>query len=170
MRRFRGSARAGHWLKRSKAKKRRRFKKVIRAAHHRLAAARALLVAAYRRDAIYLGGYVVECGLKALILDRSPKIEFEETFRLLTTSGAKGHDFGFLRELYTRRFFGLPLTGDVKLPSKIVFPVAIADALRRVWSWETIQRYETTLVPYADAADFLAAVELILEWVERSIS
>ena len=77
---------------------------------------------------MYLGGYVVECSLKALILSWSPPKEFEETLSLLTGVGAEGHDFEYLKALLKRRRFGFPLTGpaDHLPPDSQLFPGARA--------------------------------------------
>ena len=44
-----------------------------RAADQRLTTAAFLLENGFHLDAVYLGGYGIECGLKALILKRTPR-------------------------------------------------------------------------------------------------
>src|SRR5437660_7921178 len=77
------------------------FQKV---AGQRLTTAQTLLREKLTLDAQYLGGYTVECSLKALILHRTPDPgKFEKLTRL--TSGAKMHRpevlLGELRDLGT---------------------------------------------------------------------
>lgn len=44
----------------------------------------------YNVDAMYLGGYAMECSLKALILHRTPPAKREETFKKIA-KGSKMH-------------------------------------------------------------------------------
>src|SRR4051794_10616300 len=61
-----------------------------RAAAQRLTAAETLLRGKVTLDAQYVGGYTVECSLKALILEFTPKNDRPHKLRSIST-GAKMH-------------------------------------------------------------------------------
>jgi len=101
--------------------------------------------------AVYLAGYAVECGLKALLLSSSPPqkhLEVVESFR-----GKNGHNFESLRARYERQGGPVP-------------PRGIAKALAFVNLWTTDLRYHAGMTPPAEAGKFLEAVELIIDWTE----
>lgn len=108
------------------------------------------------RDAVYLAGYSVECALKALILQRTPRRSFKAMYEKLT-QGKKAHDFEFLKGILQRA------------PVNFVIPVDTAEWLLRVNSWSTDLRYEVGLSPYDEARDFIEATQQICEWVERNL-
>ena len=71
--------------------------------------------------AVYIGGYAVECALKAVLLARTPRTRHQkvkETFR-----GQVGHDFDWLRAQIRARGVSLPVevTGrlEIGLPSRL---------------------------------------------------
>jgi hypothetical protein len=146
------------------------IRKFERAADQRFTAADFLVENGYHRDGTYLGGYVVECALKALILSWSPRGEFDETLRLSTGVGAKGHDFEYLKDLLKRRKFGFPLVGRADgIPGDAeVVPRPVLRSLARVSAWDTAERYEVSAVKYVDARGFLEAVVAIRDWARRS--
>ena len=128
-----------------------------RAATQRLDAARLLLESqgGSHLDAVYLAGYVVECALKALILARTPAKNRAATCQELT-SGAKPHNFDFLRWVLSQK--GCPLPEAIRFDLKI---------LRDRWS--TDLRYAAKLVSYREAKEFMKRVQSIYEWVERTL-
>src|SRR5262249_37257887 len=142
------------------------IRKFQKAADQRFTTAEFLLENEYHRDAMYLGGYVVECSLKALILKWSPVTEFEETLSLLTEVGAKGHDFEYLKAQLKRRKFGFPLTGPAEgmPPDSALFPADVRRSLTRVSTWDTSQRYEVSLVRFKEADEFVTAVKTVRDW------
>jgi hypothetical protein len=73
-------------------------KRLRRVAGHRFEEARFLLDKGnYTTGAAYLGGYAVECALKALILSNDPpSTDPEETIAEFVAVGGKGHNFDFL--------------------------------------------------------------------------
>lgn len=99
--------------------------------------------------AIYLGGYAVECILKALWLSRVPprqRAKVIESFR-----GERGHDLEWLKVQYKKR-------GGEN------FSPAIARAFGRVRSWGTHLRYKPGTAKVRDAKAFLRAVEEMIAW------
>jgi HEPN domain-containing protein len=108
----------------------------------------------YYLDAVYLAGYAVECSLKALIFRRTSNRAFEKMYEEVT-SGKKAHDFEFLKGLLKRPAINL------------VFPKEVMEPFRRVASWSTDLRYESGILEYDEANEFLDAVTVIRTWVER---
>jgi hypothetical protein len=107
-------------------------------------------------DAIYLAGYTVECGLKALILNRTSRSKQAGTFQELS-SGAKSHNFEYLELMLRLR--GCPL------------PLQCKESLKRVVGiWSTELRYASRIESSRSAKDFLDNVRTIHSWVERSLS
>lgn len=72
----------------------REVRRFQRAAQQRLAEAQFLLEHNYTTAAVYLGGYAVECALKALILSSEPVTKHRDT--LLSFRGTRGHSFDWL--------------------------------------------------------------------------
>ena len=128
----------------------------LRAAAQRLGAAEALLSAAFTLDAQYLGGYTIECSLKALILDRTPEAGRDKTLKRITT-GATMH---------------LPetLLGELRnLDEELRLPLEILKRLRRS-NWSTRMRYETGRRATGETKGFLKTVKAIYHWVEAGLS
>jgi HEPN domain-containing protein len=125
-----------------------------RAAVQRLEAARFLLDSEAFLDAVYLAGYVVECALKALILERTPVSKRGEACRELT-SGARAHNFDVLS--------GLLKVKGCTIPDEIEECLAsLAD------QWRTDLRYVGTFVPRREAERFIDQVRSVYEWMQRS--
>ena len=128
------------------------------AAGQRLEAALFLLRdSAHYRDAIYLAGYSIECAVKALILQRTPKNSFAEMFDALT-HGKKAHDFEYLKGILVRAPINLTIPGDV------------TEQLMVANYWTTSIRYEVALVEYDEAKEFLDAAQFLYQWAERNLS
>jgi len=136
----------------------------------RLDDARALLETgqnARSNGAMYMGGLVIECLLKALLLDRHPNLQGavdpvtlsrpdREAHRLLYR-----HDLdemlAFLPEVRTR----LESTGNA--PGGSLWP-----AFRDVCAeWTIYARYSTLQAPIAEARRFLRTVGEVKEWLRR---
>jgi hypothetical protein len=79
-----------------------------RAAAQRLTTAEFLLRNRYNLDAMCLGGYTIECTLKALILKLTPDQELAETSKMLS-SGSRMHSAETLGEILKKRGRALPL-------------------------------------------------------------
>ena len=128
-------------------------RKFHRAATERLEDARVLHAAGRDQAAIYLAGYSVECGLKALLVERTPAAG--RPARLLTFRGVHAHDYRWLR---------------VRLAAAGVFPgAAERTALDAVRFWSTSLRYDPSRGDVTAARGFIAAAATILGWVERSL-
>ena len=125
----------------------------LKVAAQRLTTAETLLREKLTLDAQYLGGYTVECSLKALILHRTPDPDKSEKLKRLT-SGAKMHSpdvlLGELRDLGT------------------VLPLEIAKRMRR-FDWTTDLRYETGRRDTGETVAFLKTAKAIYDWVEGQV-
>lgn len=124
-----------------------------RAAAQRLTTAETLLREKHTLDAQYIGGYVVECSLKALILHQTPDPDKPDTLRHIS-SGARMHRpevlLGELRDL------GVSL------------PLGIAKRMRRFY-WSTDLRYETGRCDTGETVAFLKTAKAIFDWVEAQL-
>ncbi len=125
----------------------------LKVAAQRLTTAETLLREKLTLDAQYLGGYTVECSLKALILQRTADVDQPEKLKLLT-SGATMHRpdilLGELRNLGT------------------ALPLEIAKRMRR-FDWATNLRYETGRRDTGETIAFLNTAKAIYEWVEAQV-
>ncbi len=128
------------------------FQKV---AGQRLTTAEALRRAKLNLDAQYLGGYTVECSLKALILELTPDANRAEVLAKITT-GAKMHRsevlLGELRDL------------------GVALPIDLARRIRRfAKSWTVDLRYETGRRDSGETAALLTTAKAIYDWVEGQL-
>ena len=124
-----------------------------RAAAQRLDVARVLLREKLTLDAQYIGGYTVECSLKALILHLTPAADKPDALLRLTT-GAAMHRPDVLR-------------GELrKLGASL--PLALAVRLRR-FAWTTDLRYETGRRDTGETVAFLATAKAVYDWVEGQL-
>jgi HEPN domain-containing protein len=101
---------------------------------------------------IYIAGYSVECGLKALILSTEP----DSGRKLLADSfrGSGWHNIHRLIEVYIDRKGTRP-------------PPEIAKALTYVSDeWSVDLRYLAGERPFRDARQFIKSTELILGWIK----
>jgi len=125
----------------------------LKVAAQRLITAETLLREKLTLDAQYLGGYTVECSLKALILHRTPDPDKPDKLKRLT-SGATMHRpdvlFGELRNLGT------------------ALPLEIAKRMRR-FDWTTDLRYETGRRDTGETIAFLKTAKAIYDWVEGQV-
>ncbi|MEX0775383.1 MAG: HEPN domain-containing protein [Phycisphaeraceae bacterium] len=121
-----------------------------KAAAQRLTTAETLLREKLTLDAQYLGGYAVECSLKALILHLTPEPDKPAKLRLIT-AGAKMHRpdvlLGELRDL------------------GILLPLEIARRMRH-FDWTTDLRYESGRRDTGETIGFLKTTKAIYDWVE----
>lgn len=103
--------------------------------------------------AMYLGGYTVECMLKALLLSSVPvgsQNALMKSFR-----GSIAHNYDWLRN---------------ELRAKgIEFPAIVARQLLIVNSWSTELRYLAGTKKAREVQVFLNAAAQLLEWVERKL-
>ena len=124
-----------------------------KAAVERLEAAKTLLRESFTLDAQYIGGYTVECSLKALIVELTSEADKLDMLRRIT-SGARMHQpsvlLGELRDL------------GVELPR---------DLARRMvrFDWSTDLRYETGRRDTGETTAFLNTARAIYDWVEGKL-
>lgn len=127
-----------------------------RAAWQRLEAGQFLggnVQGAFGLDAIYLGGYAIECALKAMLLANTPDKKKADVYQAFA-SGKEGHNLETLkRELEAARCR--------------ISPEILRDLVATRY-WTTEMRYETRLVARDDVAAFLKSTRKIVDWMERS--
>jgi HEPN domain-containing protein len=125
----------------------------LQAAAQRLTTAETLLRQDLTLAAQYIGGYVVECSLKALILQLTPGPRKTQKLHELTR-GAIMHKpevlLGELRKL------------GVSLPPKI------AKRMRR-FDWKADLRYETGRRDYGETKGLLKTANAIYDWVKGQL-
>lgn len=126
------------------------FQKV---AAQRLTTAETLLRAKLTLDAQYIGGYTVECSLKALILNLTLSPDKPNTLQRIT-AGARMHRPDVL--LGELRNFGVAL------------PLEIAKRMRR-FDWTTDLRYETGRRDTGETIALLNTAKAIYDWVEGQL-
>ena len=129
---------------------RRQVRKLFRASEQRLKAAACLLENGFHLESIYLAGYAVECALKGLILKRTPRNKYAESWRELTEVGAKGHNLEYLKSLLRIR--------------NCLMNAETVESFNRVALWSTQLRYEVQMKEYNEAARFLQAAKELSDW------
>ena len=102
-------------------------------------------------EAHYIGGYAVECSLKALILSLTPSAEREGMIRQLTR-GAINHDTEHLRGLLKGRGLDLPLE--------------LVKRMRRL-DGTTDLRYGIGRRDTGETRAFLNTARAIFDWAEQ---
>jgi hypothetical protein len=123
-----------------------------RAAWQRLEEATFLLErGSYFTASVYLGGYAVECILKALILANDPpSVDPEVTVKESVAAGAKSHKTDYLKAQLQRR--------QVSIPSRV------NTCLLQVNWWETDLRYSVKRLSRQSAMAFLDTTREIVQW------
>jgi HEPN domain-containing protein len=101
--------------------------------------------------AVYLAGYAVECFLKAVLLDRTPRSKQQAVWN--SFRGKAGHNLDSLQYAVGRVGVSLP-------------PGLLRHFLK-VSSWTTDLRYYAGSKKRDDARDFLQSAAQLLEWLER---
>ena len=124
-----------------------------RAAAQRLTAAEALLRGEYTLDAQYIGGYIVECSLKALTLHLTPDVEKPDTLKRITSGATMHRSEVLLGEL---RDLGISLPPEIK------------KRMRR-FDWKTDLRYETGRRDTGETKGLLKTAKAIYDWVEGQL-
>ena len=124
-----------------------------KAALQRLTTAEFLLRERLTLDAQYLGGYVVECTLKALILELTPLADKADKLREIS-GGARMHRSEVL-------------LGEVRNQG-VVLPLELAKRMRRV-RWTTDLRYDTGRRDTGETIAFLKTAKALYDWVEGQL-
>jgi len=104
-------------------------------------------------DAVYLGGYAVECALKALYFARTPMKGREKLYEKIA-AGKSGHNLETLKG---------KLAGLGCKP-----PVEVALCFPKIAFWGTELRYQTRRILSAETRTFLSAVRTIADWAGRN--
>lgn len=125
----------------------------LKVAYTRLRAAEHLLGGRFHLDAQYLAGYSIECGLKALILQRTPLQRRQDMLKRLT-AGARMHQFEVL-------------LGKLRV-HKISLPPELVKKLRR-FPWSPALRYEWHNRPSGETKAALKTSRAVLQWVEGQV-
>jgi HEPN domain-containing protein len=125
----------------------------LRVAAQQLMTAETLLRQTLTLAAQYVGGYTVECSLKALILERTPDPERAEKLKKLT-AGAKMHRPDVLLE--ELRDLGVAL------------PLELAKRMRR-FDWTTDLRYEIGRRDTGETVAFLNTARLVCKWAKDQL-
>ncbi|HEY8665837.1 MAG TPA: hypothetical protein VIL86_04185 [Tepidisphaeraceae bacterium] len=117
--------------------------------------------------AMYMGGFVIECLLKALLLDRHPNLhgavdrtklsEPDREVHALLYSHDLDKMLGFLPEVRTKLESITDASGRSQWPS-------FNDVCEE---WTVYARYSTAQAPPAEARRFLDTVEEVKEWLRQ---
>ena len=107
------------------------------------------------RAAVYIGGYCVECSLKALIVAATPEARIADAVEGWKRGG--GHDLEGLMRQYVRAS-GLSIPRDVQRH------------LMRVNGWRVEMRYDSGGTQPAHATDFLQSTRAIMDWARGRLS
>jgi len=104
-------------------------------------------------EAQYIGGYSVECALKALILERTPIADRPDLLNKLT-HGAKSRRPEVLLGLLRDR--------------NVFLPIELAKRMRR-FDWTTDLRYETGRKDTGETNGLLRTARDMYNWVEAQL-
>ncbi|HVX85055.1 MAG TPA: HEPN domain-containing protein [Phycisphaerae bacterium] len=124
-------------------------------AQQRLEDAKLLFERVRYGSAVYLAGYSVECILKAILLEHSPRRR-QSALLVAFRRGGRGHDFEWLID-------ALPHSGRGS------FPRPISRDVRIVSTWSVDLRYNAGAVKREDAREFIAAVERLVTFFDARI-
>lgn len=125
----------------------------LKVAVQRLTTAETLLREKLTLDAQYIGGYAVECALKALIMELTPAADRPDKLKRITT-GKSMHDPDVLRGELRKLGTSLPLD--------------LARRMRR-FRWSTDLRYETGRRDTGETAALLNTAKALFDWAEGQI-
>lgn len=127
----------------------------MKAGLQRFIAAEELLRAKLTLDAQYLGGYAVECALKALILHVTPENERADKLKRITSGASMHRPEILLGELRNR---------------DVVLPLALTKRIRnRRFGWTTDLRYETGRRDTGETIAFLKTAKAVYDWVQEQL-
>jgi hypothetical protein len=124
-----------------------------KAATQRFTTAETLLREKLNLDAQYIGGYTIECTLKALIMERTLDPDKPDKLRRITSGASMHRPEVLLSEL---RSLGATL------------PAALTKRMRR-FDWNTDLRYETGRRDTGETIAFLNTAKAIYDWVEGQL-
>lgn len=124
-----------------------------RAAAQRLTTAETLLREKLTLDAQYIGGYTVECSLKALILELTPDTDKSNQLKRITSGAAMHRPEVLLGELRNLA---------------VALPLDLARRMRR-FDWTTDLRYETGRRDTGETTAFLNTAKALYDWVQGQL-
>jgi HEPN domain-containing protein len=126
----------------------------LKVAEQRLNAAEALFAADLTLDAQYVGGYAVECSLKALILEKTGQSDRPDKLLRISSGATMHRPETLLQEL---RGLGVRLTPE------------LAKRMRR-FDWNVNLRYETGRRSRGETRGLLRTCIEIRDWVKGQLS
>jgi HEPN domain-containing protein len=118
-----------------------------------LTTAEFLLENGFTLDATYLGGYTLECTLKALIMELTPVSDKLATHKAIT-EGNKGHNLEVLGARLKK--LGRPI------------PLELVRRFRR-FPWSVSLRYESGRRDTGETQGFLKLAKATYDWVEGQL-
>lgn len=125
-----------------------------KAGAQRLTTAETLLREKLTLDAQYIGGYTVECSLKALIMELTPASDKPDKLKRITSGSNMHRPDVLLGEL---RNLGAAL------------PLVLAKRMRR-FDWTTDLRYETGRRDTGETTALLKTAKAIYDWVRGQLA
>ena len=123
-----------------------------RVAIQRFEDARFLFLGEHYACSIYISGYAVECGLKALILSLVPR--GHQTTEVSLFRGSGWHNLIRLNENYIDR-------GGPRHPSEVAEPFSFVCS-----EWTTDIRYTPGERPFREAKRFFDSTEVVMKWIK----
>jgi hypothetical protein len=105
-------------------------------------------------EVIYLSGYVVECGLKAVLFSWTPVGRHSKLVEAMKKAGGPGHNLALLRERVAAT--GCPV------PEKVTEAVS-AMAGR----WKSEMRYEGGSYRYRDTEYLFRVAKIVFDWISE---
>lgn len=117
--------------------------------------------------AMYMGGFVIECLLKALLLDRHPNLQTVLDPARLSTTDARVYRLLFSHELDAMLVY-LPEV-EMKLKSReAVERRSVWEPFREVCEqWTVYARYLTKQAKKPEAEQFVQAVQEVKQWLKE---
>ena len=127
----------------------------LKVALQRLNAAEAIMANLdFNLEVQYIGGYSVECSLKALLLEKTPLTERINMLYIISHGAAAHRAENLLGKLRDQRVYLTP---------------ELSGRMRR-FDWDTSLRYETGRKDTGETKALLRTARMLYNWVEERIS
>jgi len=134
-----------------------------KASHHRRDDARVLFGSARWRGSMYVGGYAVECLVKASLMGQFRCRTLAELDEELKDRGL----IALNTTMYTHQFESLfRVSGHL---NRLRADPKLWSAFTIVNRWNPAWRYDPNSASWEDAEDFFEALDLIIDWVRANI-
>ena len=114
--------------------------------------------------AIYMGGFVIECLLKALLLERQPNLQQPVDPAGLSVPDREVHKLIYQSHSLEEMLLFL---SDIEIKFTQRDPVTWARFRASCEEWTVYARYSPRSAPLADARDFLDTIEQVKEWLKE---